>query len=118
MKTRSSIEIFAPAAIVLGLCVFSVPTFVVAVIWMTAGVCAVGYRTLEEFPTAGISWRWIRGWRRGITHFYHLACWPRYVGGEVRARGLSLVTRIHSKPLRLPVASRNRAMSKQNNNQH
>ncbi|CAM2154744.1 protein of unknown function [Pararobbsia alpina] len=84
MKTRSSIEMCAPAAIVAALCVLSVPTLIVALVWMTAGVCAVGYRSLEEFPVDRISWRWLRGSRRSVTHFYHLACWPRYVKTEVR----------------------------------
>ena len=50
MKTRSLIEISAPIFVVATMCVLSVPTFIVALIWMTAGACAAGYRTLEEFP--------------------------------------------------------------------
>jgi hypothetical protein len=97
MKNRSSVEICAPVLIFAVLCVLSVPTLVMAIAWMTMGVCAVGYRAFEAFPTDGFTWRWLRGRRRAVVHFYHLACWPRYVRTELREFGLAVSRRVVRK---------------------
>ncbi|MEX3962818.1 hypothetical protein AB4Y42_11465 [Paraburkholderia sp. EG286B] len=83
MKARSSFEICVPLGIFVIACALSVPTLVVAIAWMSIGVCCLGYRTLADFPTDGVPHRWCHGARSGCLHFYHLAWWPWYMRHEL-----------------------------------
>ena len=56
----------------------------IAVVWMTIGVMALGHRTLESFPSTGIRQEWLRGYRAAFVWFYHLAWWPRYMRSSIR----------------------------------
>ncbi|WP_028225319.1 hypothetical protein [Paraburkholderia ferrariae] len=85
MKLRSSLEICLPLAVFVAACALSIPTLVLALIWLTIGVCSIGHRALNDFPTADIPRRWLRGPRRGCLWFYHLAWWPRYTPVNLRA---------------------------------
>jgi hypothetical protein len=85
MKQRSSLEICLPLAVFVTACALSIPTFVIAMVWLTAGVCSIGHRPFHAFPTEGIPRRWLNGPRRGCVWFYHLACWPWYVRHDLRA---------------------------------
>lgn len=73
MKTRSALEICLPLALFIAACALSLPTLMIAVVWMTIGVISLGHRTLESFPTDGIRREWLRGYRRACLLFYHLA---------------------------------------------
>ncbi|WP_322015788.1 hypothetical protein [Paraburkholderia sp. J12] len=84
MKTRSSFEILLPLGIFVAACAISLPTCIVAVVWMTIGVCSLGYRNLNDFPTDGVSPMWRRGRWRACLLFYHLAWWPWYMRTELR----------------------------------
>ena len=52
-------------------CLLSLPAFVVAVVWMTIGVMALGHQPLESFPSTGIRKEWLRGYRAAFVWFYH-----------------------------------------------
>jgi hypothetical protein len=97
MKNRSAVEITSPIFIFAVLCVLGIPTLIVALAWLMVGICAVGYRTLDAFPTDRIGWRWLRGPRRHLLHFYHLACWPRYVQGELSEIRFAVVRRLDAR---------------------
>ncbi|MFM0699542.1 hypothetical protein [Paraburkholderia sediminicola] len=84
MKTRSPLILCLPLALFIAACVLSLPTFVVAVVWMTIGVMALGHRNFESFPSAGIRREWLRGYRSAFVWFYHLAWWPWYVRSSIR----------------------------------
>ncbi len=84
MKTRSSFEIFVPLGIFVAACAFSLPTRIVAIAWMAIGVCSLGYRNLDDFPTDGFSPKWLRGHWRAYLLFYHLAWWPWYMRNELQ----------------------------------
>lgn len=84
MKTRSPLPICLPLAIFVVACVLSLPTLVIAVVWMTIGVMALGYRSLESFPPTGIGQEWLRGYRAAFVWFYHLAWWPWYMRASIR----------------------------------
>jgi ABC-type dipeptide/oligopeptide/nickel transport system permease component len=83
MKTRSPLILCLPLALFLAACLLSLPTFVVAVVWMTIGVMALGHRTFESFPSNGIRREWLRGYRAAFVWFYHLAWWPRYTRSSI-----------------------------------
>jgi hypothetical protein len=85
MKQRSSFEICLPLAVFAAACALSTTTCVIAILWMTVGVCSIGYRSLDEFPIDGISARWHAGFGRPCLWFYHLAWWPWYLRAELRA---------------------------------
>ena len=97
MKTRSSISLCAPLALFAMACVASVPTLVLAFFWMGMGMCAVGYRTVDQFPNEGIRDGWQQGTRGWVTHFYHVACWPRYVREDVSNAWEGLLTSFGSR---------------------
>lgn len=84
MKTRSKLQIVAPSIIFALACLLSLPTCIFAIGWMTAGVCCLGYRSLDDFPTPGIPHTWRRGMRGAWVLFYHLAWWPWYMRTELR----------------------------------
>lgn len=102
MKTRSPVEICLPLIFFAVAGVVSVFTLVLAGLWMTIGVCAIGHRSLGDFPVDGIPWRWRRGPRTLILWFYHLAWWPWYVRDDLndlgaRARKSVRAHRQHSR---------------------
>jgi hypothetical protein len=72
MKTRSALEICLPLALFVAACALSLPTLLIAVAWMTIGVISLGHRALESFPTDGIRWEWLRGYRGACLLFYTL----------------------------------------------
>lgn len=84
MKTRSPLILCLPLALFIAACLLSLPTFVIAVVWMTIGVMALGHRTFESFPSAGIRQEWLRGYRSAFVWFYHLAWWPWYMRTSIR----------------------------------
>ena len=84
MKNRSPIILCLPLALFIAACLLSLPTFVVAVVWMTIGVMALGHRSLESFPSTGIRRKWLRGYRAEFVWFYHLARWPWYMRSSIR----------------------------------
>jgi len=84
MKNRSPIILCLPFALFIAACLLSLPTFVVAVVWMTIGVMALGHRPLESFPSAGIRREWLRGYRAAFVWFCHLAWWPWYMRSSIR----------------------------------
>ncbi|MCX4152945.1 MULTISPECIES: hypothetical protein [Paraburkholderia] len=84
MKTRSPLTICLPLAIFVTACVLSLPTLVIAVVWMTIGVMALGHRSLESFPVTGINRRWLRGYRGACLWFWHLAWWPWYMRSSIQ----------------------------------
>jgi ABC-type dipeptide/oligopeptide/nickel transport system permease component len=73
-----------PLALFIAACFLSLPTFVIAVVWITIGVMALGHRTLESFPSTGIRREWLRGYRAALVWFYHLAGWPWYMRSPIR----------------------------------
>lgn len=84
MKTRSPLQLCAPMVIFALACALSVSTCVLAFVWMTIGVCCLGYRRLDEFPAVGMPRAWRQGLRGACLHFYHLAWWPWYMRNEMR----------------------------------
>jgi hypothetical protein len=84
MKKRSALEICLPLGLFVAACVLSLPTLLIAIVWMTIGVISLGHRTLETFPTDGISRKWLRGHRGACLMFYHLAWWPWYMRTPLR----------------------------------
>lgn len=84
MRTRSVFEICLPPGLFLFACLLSVPTMVLAVAWMSAGVILLGYRKLEDFPSSRMPHAWRHGLRGACLHFYHLAWWPWYLRRELR----------------------------------
>jgi hypothetical protein len=79
MKKHSALEICLPLALFVAACALSLPTLLIAIVWMTIGVISLGYRPLESFPADGISRKWLRGYRGACLMFYHLAWWPWYM---------------------------------------
>jgi hypothetical protein len=84
MKARSPFSICWPLALFIVACLLSLPTFVIAVVWMTIGVIALGHRPLESFPPTGVHRKWLRGYRAACVWFYHLAWWPWYMRSSIR----------------------------------
>jgi hypothetical protein len=84
MKNRSPLTICLPLALFIAACLLSLSTFVIAIVWMTLGVIALGHRTFESFPSTGIRQDWLHGYRSAFVWFYHLAWWPRYMRSSVR----------------------------------
>jgi hypothetical protein len=85
MKQRSSFELCLPLVVFATACAVSIPTLVIALAWLTAGVCSIGHRSLDSFPTDGIPRQWLRDSRRAGLWFYHLAWWPWYMRAELQA---------------------------------
>jgi hypothetical protein len=79
MKKHSALEICLPLALFVAACALSLPTLLIAIVWMTIGVISLGRRPLESFPTDGFSRKWLRGYRGACLMFYHLAWWPWYM---------------------------------------
>lgn len=84
MKTRSKLSLCTPLALFIAASLLSLSTFVIAIVWMTIGVIALGHRSFESFPSNGIGWRWLRGYRAAIVWFDHLARWPWYMRSSTR----------------------------------
>jgi len=87
MKNRSPLTVCLPLELFIAACALSVPTFVIAVVWMTIGVMALGHRSLESFPSTGMRREWLRGYRAAFVWFYHLAWWPWYMRSSIRGVG-------------------------------
>lgn len=85
MKNRSPVEICAPLCVFALACLLSTPTAVIAIIWMSAGVCCLGYRALTDFRDERIPRAWHCGMRGACVYFYHLAWWPWYMRHELHA---------------------------------
>jgi hypothetical protein len=85
MKQRSSLELCLPFVVFAAACALSVTTLVIAIVWLTLGVCSIGHRSLESFPAEGIPKSWLYGDRRVGLWFYHLARWPVYMKTELQA---------------------------------
>lgn len=102
MKTRSPLEFCLPLALFIAACALSLPTLIIAVVWMTIGVISLGHRTVEGFPTDGIRREWRRGYRGACLLFYHLAWWPWYMRTPLRESanriGKRVLTRKKSQP--------------------
>jgi hypothetical protein len=84
MKARSPLTICLPLAVFVAACVLSLPTLVIAVVWMTMGVMTLGYRSFSSFPSTDIREEWRRGYRAAFVWFYHLAWWPWYMRSSIR----------------------------------
>lgn len=79
MKNRTLAPLLAPAlciAIALAACT---ATRVAALCWLTAGAAAIGYRSLDSFPSLGLGPAWRTGQKSALVWLYHLAYWPRYL---------------------------------------
>jgi hypothetical protein len=87
MRTHSALEICLPLALFVAACALSLPTLVIAFLWMTIGVVSVGHRTLDSFPTDGMPRKWLKGYRGACLWFYHLAWWPWYMRASIRDIG-------------------------------
>lgn len=109
MRTRSPLEICTPLAIFVAACALSLPTLVVAIAWMTLGVCSLGYRRLDDFPSDGVPANWLHGVRSACLLFYHLAWWPWYMRGELH----EAATRIRRRFVRGRQSRDGRAASSQ-----
>jgi hypothetical protein len=83
MKSRSGIEICLPALVLVAAGLLSMPTLVLAMLWMFAGAVSIGHRDLRSFPREGIAVRWRWGWRSWFLLIYHLAWWPWYMRKEL-----------------------------------
>jgi hypothetical protein len=84
MRNRSLFSICLPFGVFITACALSRFTLIVAVLWMTIGVISLGHRPLESFPSAGISRKWLRGYRSALVWFYHLAWWPWYMRASMQ----------------------------------
>ncbi|MFM0003727.1 MULTISPECIES: hypothetical protein [Paraburkholderia] len=84
MRTRSALEICLPLALFVAACALSLPTLVIAFVWMTIGVVSLGHRTLDSFPTDGVPREWHKGYRGACLWFYHLTWWPWYMRSPLR----------------------------------
>lgn len=99
MKSRSGIEISLPAAILGTACLISLPTLVLALLWLFVGAVCIGHRDLESFPTDGVPSRWRTGARGWILWIYHIAWWPWYMRAEILQLLRTVKARL-SKPSR------------------
>jgi hypothetical protein len=84
MRTRTALEICLPLALFVAACALSLPTLVIAFVWMTVGVVSLGHRPLDSFPTDGIPRQWLKGYRGACVWFYHLAWWPWYMRSSLQ----------------------------------
>lgn len=83
MKSRSGVEICLPAIVLGTACLLSLPTLVLALLWIIAGAVCLGHRDLKSFPSDRVPPRWQTGVRSGFLWFYHLAWWPWYMRVEL-----------------------------------
>ncbi|SAL51893.1 hypothetical protein AWB71_02832 [Caballeronia peredens] len=99
MKSRSGIEISLPAIILGTACLISVPTLMLALLWLFVGAACIGHRDLETFPTDGVPRRWRTGARGWILWIYHIAWWPWYMRAEISQLLLAVKARLskHSR---------------------
>ncbi|WP_124800679.1 hypothetical protein [Paraburkholderia phosphatilytica] len=80
MRIRTYSNIAVPMALLALACAASRPTAVFAGAWLAAGVMAIGYRSLDSFPSLGLGPAWRQGPLSTFVWAHHLVCWPRYVG--------------------------------------
>jgi hypothetical protein len=79
MQRRAPWQIMLPTVIFVAAALCSIPTFILAAIYLTLGAAAIGHRSLGSFPDLGLSRSWHRGYRVALLHFYHFVWWPWYV---------------------------------------
>jgi len=99
MKQRSLFELCLPLAVFAAACALSVTTLVIALVWLTLGVCSIGYRRPDEFPVDGIPRQWLHDSRSACVWFYRIAWWPRYVRNELREIAAQISTVLHAAGL-------------------
>ncbi|KXU92115.1 hypothetical protein CR51_31265 [Caballeronia megalochromosomata] len=83
MKSRTGFEICLPILLFGAASVFSVPTLILAIVWMLIGTICLGHREFKSFPTDGFGLRWRAGKRGAILWFYHIAWWPWYMRADI-----------------------------------
>jgi len=84
MKKLSTLNILLPLVLFIAACALSLPTLLIALIWITIGVVSLGHRSLESFPRNGVRREWLKGYRGACLWFYHLAWWPWYMRAHLR----------------------------------
>jgi hypothetical protein len=80
MRIRTYSNVAVPMAVLMLACAVSLPTAIVAVAWLAIGVVAIGYRSLDSFPSLGLGPVWRQGPLSIFVWSHHLVCWPKYVG--------------------------------------
>jgi hypothetical protein len=80
MKSRSGVEICLSAIILGTACLLSLPTRVLALLWLFDGAVYTRHRDLESFPTDRVPCRWRIGGRGWILWVYHFAWGPGTCG--------------------------------------
>lgn len=83
MKSRTGFEICFPILLFGTACILSMPTFILAALWMLIGSICLGHREFKSFPTDGFVPRWRSGTRGAILWFYHIAWWPWYMRANI-----------------------------------
>lgn len=83
MKARSGFEISLPAILLGAACLLSIPTLVLAVVWIFIGMVCLGHRELNQFPADGVPRHWQRGARSWLLWCYHIAWWPWYMRADL-----------------------------------
>jgi hypothetical protein len=83
MKARSGLEISLPAMLLGAACLLSIPTLIVAVLWIFIGVVCLGHRELKQFPVDRVPRHWQHGARSWLLWCYHIAWWPWYMRADL-----------------------------------
>jgi hypothetical protein len=83
MKARSGFEISLPAILLGAACLISIPTLILAVLWIFIGVVCLGHRELKHFPADRVPRHWQRGARSWLLWCYHIAWWPWYMRADL-----------------------------------
>jgi hypothetical protein len=83
MKSRSGAEICLPAVLIALALLVSLPTRILAVLWLFAGAVCVGHRELNTFPNEGVPLKWRTGTRAWLLWLYHFIWWPWYMRSEI-----------------------------------
>jgi hypothetical protein len=99
MKQRSLFELCLPLAVFAAACALSTTALVIALAWLTLGVCSIGHRRPDQFPVDGIPSRWLHDNRSAFVWFYRIACWPRYVRNELEEIAARISTALHAARL-------------------
>lgn len=101
MKPRSGVEMCLPAIVLGAACLLSLPTLVLALLWLLIGAVRIGHLDLKSFPTDGVPRRWQAGPRASFLWFYHLAWWP----WQMRVELAGLVRTAKARPVEVLAAS-------------
>jgi hypothetical protein len=83
-ENPSLLDICPPLVLCVSAWPASLPTLILALVWLTLGACWVGYRSLRELLTEGISSQWLSAPHRMVLQFYRLAWWPGTCGSNYR----------------------------------